>query len=267
MIMRYDAFREGEELDRDFLDEQNNWDDTAETLAAELATAGVNPKETAVLARYLISAYDNRLNLFISGHNAEDVANALSVSLFGRMAAVMDISFELTSETINKAETSPNSIIVVKGILSCDRVDRIIDYSVHTGKYLIAISPIEEELFIEPQGLFGYFYPLLTNNFVVAEKCRDFIGGIKKTTYFSVDKSSVKRISATRRLGMSGILQSRISLIANELEQMGTAGSTDVIFRYCLYPYAIVTNQYDLLIDLAGEENSLSTDTIRFLSK
>lgn len=112
-------------------------------------------------AAYLVAAYVNKVSLLLAGSNARDIADAFSVTLTGKTAAIFDCANVTSLEDLEVVRNSDDEIISVLNPFAPNFIAYLPEL-VNCGKFILAIYPFVEDLKIEPRSFYNYFLPVFT---------------------------------------------------------------------------------------------------------
>lgn len=263
------CFSLGEQLDKEQLDENMFCRNSLDTLMSELSEAGIMQEFLSPVSAFLYSAYINRLPLLLAGPYGQNIADALSASLFGCRASSLNCSGDFNPDILAEAENSEADIIVIQNIFSNGWLIPLLEYIQQSKKYFIALHPFTEDLIIEPKSLFNYFHPLFTELFMGSMPSGLLVGGRNLSGYepFTSAKSSIKH-PLLNSLYKSQLYISRMEKVLNDAEQMSGSSSPDLSFLCCYFPYSCCIGMSDFISDeicsSSGISKALSKKFINF---
>lgn len=169
------------------------WEESVEELSWELkVNAGINENYSKQFAALVYSAYVNRIPLILVGPNGQDIADALSSIVCGRMSSVLFCDGEYDNSVANRLRMDDGEIITVENPFNSmwsQRVQRIICES---SKYFILVTPYIEDLQIEPIGILNYAIPVFTEPFTDKKPLRKFCGGINAANFENYSPHEMK---------------------------------------------------------------------------
>ena len=122
----------------------------------------IEGEKIAKFAEYLRAAFEKHMPLLLAGPRAHDIADAFSIALTGKTAAVLDCSGVESLDDLNIVETNDDTIIAAINPLAPNFVAYLPELLGIKDKFVIAILPFAEDLKFEPRGLFNYFLPICT---------------------------------------------------------------------------------------------------------
>ncbi len=124
-------------------------------------------------AAYLVAAYVNKISLLLAGSNARDIADAFSVTLTGKTAAIFDCANVTSLEDLEIVRNSDDEIISVLNPFAPNFIAYLPEL-VNCGKFIFAIYPFVEDLKIEPRSFYNYFLPVFTELVIDKSPEQDF---------------------------------------------------------------------------------------------
>ena len=93
------------------VEEYEDWKDLIDNLSDNLEKAGVCSKHSKSFAAFLYSSFLNHFPLLLSGPDASEIADAFSVSLFGKTAGTLECAGAYDGSIISSALASQDEII------------------------------------------------------------------------------------------------------------------------------------------------------------
>lgn len=143
-------------------------------LQDNLKDMGIRSETALFLSAFLCSAYWLKMPLLLAGPCGEQIAEVLSISLLNRRADVLDCSSEFSPTDLERAMENEKNILIVKTPFHGVWFDHLAYRLMPAAKCIIFLCPNADELCIEPQGIFTYLTPLVTDV---------FLGEIKDLSY------------------------------------------------------------------------------------
>jgi|GEM_PF-5587250 len=244
-------------------EEYANYKELFNILTSELQEAGIAREFLSDLSAFLISMYYVRMPLLIAGPNAQDIANALSISLCAKYPAILTCGTEYDENTLTLASKSDASVIVIKDMFQANWINKVIDFLNSKDKYCIVVQPFSEDLFIEPKSLYNYAFPLLTEPLVEKKAGCNYSGGRRKGELAKLEyvnpKHGVDRL--LRSLGAGRYLSEMALNVSGYADCVYDARNVDMEYLEILYSYATVTGKIDSFKKNLVAEKKLSQDT------
>ena len=219
--------------------------------------SGVNKEYSVPVAMWLFAAIRTHIPILLAGPDAQNIADALSVSLFARKSAVFRCEGEPSQEAVRQIKDAESEIITIHHAFSSRWTDYLPEMLSIPNKHFFVIHPFVEDLQIEPKSMFSYMLPMFTDFLMefraCSDKCLSFNEGIVSRSILEqeADGSVDDYIEQIQRLKLSGdYVNTKIGLLCSAfhqlMEQVGhPVSNTDYEMLFCYLPYAYVTGQID----------------------
>ena len=261
-IMAKNFYVEGSCLDPEKIEKFGNWQETIDGIESELREAGVNENLSFGLAKFLYAAYCMNQPVLLAGPNGGDIADALSAAICGRLAGRFTCTGEFNIGSIDCIRNSSDSIIVVENLFHkgwADYIDRIVEIK---EKFIIITSPFDDDLIIEPKGLYNYVLPLITDLFVDDIATRNFWGGIGIQNKLDISKkaSKGKYENVLMKAGASAKYRSVVNKVMLIMKNIKNEAIADEDYMYVLYPYMYATSNGAILEEYLKTDQHISKD-------
>lgn len=254
-------FQPGKEVNSELMELHDAWDAVC-SIQDELERAGVSEKRSMDFAAFLYAAYTLRMPLLLAGPNGRDIADALSVALFGRSASVLRCENDYFPSAVEECMCSEGQIAVIINPLNSGWIHHISELTSRKEKFLMMIHPFAEDLLIEPRGLYNYILPVLTELFVERSSSGTFRGGYIGNGFVNhVHSEPQKRIPLMEKVAKSPLVQGRLRQILADTKALLRNGSPDDDFLFGVVPYAYVTGKIDILREELQSGHAISKDT------
>jgi len=241
---------DGKPLKQELLDENASWGDTVETLLNELGEAGVSNEYAQILSCFLYAANRNRQPLLLAGSHGASIADAFSVSLFGKTAGILDCCEPFSRDALKRVEDSEDQVIIIKNAFRDPWMVSIMDLLQDAEKQYFVVHPFVEDLAIEPRSLYNYVFPVITEVLVDHFAGKNFVGGMMAQSY--TEHTSVEATSdgLMRKLHLGKYAAIRLQHVLADAQNMLDTESKDMAFLLAYFPYAYFTGQTALLEDM-----------------
>lgn len=151
-----------------------DYEDFVYVLETEIGVEGTNNENLQAFAEYLTAAYANKILLLLAGSNARDIADAFSVTLTGKTAAIFDCAKVNSFDDLETVSYSDDEIICVLNPFAPNFIAYLPELVSLKGKYFFAIYPFAEDLKLEPRSFYNYFLPVFTELVIDRPPARDF---------------------------------------------------------------------------------------------
>ena len=257
-------------LPSDDAEEYADWQELMDVLADELGEAGVTYHSYRPLGAMLYSAYLNQIPVMLIGPNGTAIADAFSAAIYGRTACHIDCSCTEFGTATSVIERSTDNVIAIQYPFQAGWTEHIVELSTLTQKYCIFVHPHIEDLAIEPQSLFDGVMPIYTGVFIESHPNMDYYGAIASSNFSHFELASMKEPykSCIQNMYASLMPQRSMGNVFAYYEALLEREDPEGIVTYALLPYALATNQGQLLIDLIDkEEISISKQLRKTVSR
>ena len=223
----------------------------------DIAGVATNTQE---LAAYLLAAYRERLSILIAGPGSEAIVYAFSASVTGRSPLILDCAGPVNASDIQRIRSYEDGIILVRGAFNPEWKSSVINLIDSTEKMFFCIYPFTEDLFMEPKSLYSYMLPLFTESFIGIKRDECYFGNDSRDVVpveeISVEKKLYRKL--VKRMRMGNYTIDRIERLFSRFRSILGETNTDVEYLYCLFPYAVVTESAEQLMEDVKENKALS---------
>lgn len=257
----------GKVLDPEDLEMNLTANDVIVTLSYELQEAGVASEYANSFAGFLYAAYLNHVPIILAGPNGQSIADALSASLFGKLAARMNCAGTCPNDLLEQLDNCNDSVVTFSNAFRHDWLTSIAEQLDKMRCYPILIHPFADDLCLESQGLYHYCLPVLTELLVDKKPTGKFVGGYFSESfvpYKSGDSKSVQ-YHAIKTLQLGMLAKNRLQRILTDMHCLLENESNDDDYLYGIVPYAYMTGKMELLVDIITQttqtEQHPSADT------
>lgn len=236
-----------------------NWKETLGLLWDNLKLAGVGSQWTGMLSSFLYSAFLHRMPILLAGPNAEAIANALSLTVYGKSLDVLKCYGEQDCDAISEYKKS--SLAAVANPFHPDWI-MCIPQTSNSG-FTVWLHPFIEDLQIEPRSLYNYVYPVFTECFVDQPPLGDkMLAGQKKEIYaeFQSDEHYRAKMGPIKKLGLSRLIIKRLQTVLADAKCMGAVSDLSMEYLFGLLPLSVLGGKQQLLAELLEEEKNLTAE-------
>ena len=235
----------------------------ADYLSCNLEEAGVSEGYLDIISAFLTSAVYNRMPIILAGPNGRAIADAISISIFGKTAGCCRCW--TGKELLESIETIEDEVICIEDLCKDYLIDLLPDIVGHTDKVIILLTPYYENLFVEPSGLYSYALPLMTEWFVDISPRKNWCGGEAINDWNKDIRATPIRkniLSAMQNIGMKMYQKTMYTRILGVASAVLDHRGRDLALAYVtgLIPYAVATGNIDKLIDFIEQDESLDKD-------
>lgn len=250
-----------------------NWKDMLDLFQGNLQSVfSVNSELSKLLSAFLYAAYIHRMPLMIAGPYAREFADALSMSVSGKPAGLLDIGTGLDVARISELSDCNDSVIVVQNMFQDGWKDTFLQPLASCGKFIVWIRPYVEDLLIEPKGLYNYALPVFTECFIESAPLGKFVPGVQAAE-FQVYSSTPQRPTLAKllkQLRLSKLTINRMQSVLSDAAGMIDLNNRDIDIFFSMLPLSVVTGQVNLLKDALEAETGISdavkTEIKRYIS-
>lgn len=262
------AFAAGKALPEAALQTCTTWQDALNVISEELPEAGIIQFLCKDLAAFLLVAYWEKRPLFLAGPNGTDIANALSVSLFGYTAdrinclcAGGDIQ-----KTVQKAA---GRVVVLEQPLHTQWENALPELSERKNKLWIFTQPYTEDMLLAPRGIWNYALPISTELLVDRAPEQQYAGGKLGVGFqFPQRKAAVFCWKGSDLLkGLSPLAIKKLADTSSDAHLLAQSGALDMDALTYGYMLAFLNDQKDALRTILDEKRSCFSGQTRILLK
>lgn len=241
----------------------DNWKNEYDALFQNLsAVLCIEPELCAILTAFLYSTYINKTPIIIAGPFGEEIADIMSISLFGISAGRLHLGSGSKHEWENEIRNSAEQIIIIQNMFGSGWEDHLPQTDMKSQKQIIWVHPFVEDLQIEPRGLYNYMLPLFSENYI-GGYCNCQITPGKRTDDFSPFTSprtkpfSVKEI---KKVGLSKLTLNRLERILSDAKAIldTPTRDIDIDILFGLLPFSVLTGKASVLKDVIETKQNIS---------
>ena len=235
--------------------ECNSWSTQLKLLGKNLKQVGVKSEYRSEMARILFSAYVHNLALLIAGPYGEDIARICSLVFNNVDVGILECKGEFNEATIQEMLASQHQVIVIKNAFLAQWENRILELLQERNKFYIIINPIMEDIYIEPNSIFNYMTPIITDLLLDDFSTNKYIGCKQADNfkYYDTQEQSNDYIQEDnveeifKESNISNIALKRIMTIIHESYKLGGNSLTEQ-YILCFAPYYLLTENVEGLI-------------------
>lgn len=233
-----------------------------EELKENLRQAGTDKEHLAELAAYLYGAFQNKTPLLLAGPQGIFVANAISCSMTGRYAAVLDCCGEWDSTLLDMAREGEDKVIIVKHPFHSRWIDHLVPELDSTGKMWIFVHPYAGDLSLETSGLYQYILPLVLDIFIAHPADAEGLLCSRKGKEYkeiSINEDVRSMTGPLKKLCRNLYLEMQVKQLMSVTCGLSERG--DEAFLRCgclLFPLAIALGRKDIFLEIIQGDLSLS---------
>lgn len=236
----------------------NSWRDTFELLCDNLQFAGIGSQWTTMLSSFLYSSYLNRMPLLLAGPNANAIADALSMTIYGKKIDLLKCCGEQDAEAISGFVES--DMAAVQNPFHPDWVSCI---SHSNNGFTLWLHPFTEDLQIEPRSLYHYAYPVFTECFVdQLPSVENMDAGQETVEYdeFKPDPKYRAKMGPVKKLGLSRLMLSRLEKVLADAKCIGSISDTSMECLFGMLPMCVLSGKQEALTELLDSEKNIKSE-------
>ena len=236
-----------------------------ELLEENLKGIGTAPERATTLAAFLYACFRHNQPLLLAGPGGKALAEAASVSITGKHAALLDCSGPYAPDAFDEVDASEAEVITVSNPLRPEWTEPLMRLCEETSKLLFLVQPFKEDLKIEPSGLCGYALPLLTEAFMESRKKKTPTRPTfaKAFRHSDVYTGPLQRKDAFDAMGLNTVSETSLGGTLGTAKQLAEGDDLDEELEFLcgLLPVAYMTGRTDILaaeLDRASLDDSLA---------
>lgn len=239
-------------------DENKSWDETLDTLIAELDSIGLTEK-TKETAAVIYSCFINKYPILLAGPFGEAIANAVSASITSHFASILDCSNEVSSFELDNL--NQETIVLVKNIFNSRNKDMVLENLYRIDTFFIFTVPFSDELKIESKELLNYMLPIFTEDLFTDKPQNNFVGGICTENYNHFKSNEKESISKKKykELNASNFVMNRINGVISDAKNMLSQDNDNIESYFFMYPIAFMTGKEDTLLEIIQDKRNITT--------
>lgn len=252
---------------QDELDVLERWQYVIDILQEELHEAGIADDFLRDFAIYLYAAYRMKMPILLAGPCGSNIANAFSMTLYGKTAGVFECNNEYRADEVQKMLNSDDEIVIIKNPFNAMWVNNIMDLLLPAKKQYFLVVPYTEDLLIEPNGLINYMMPILTEMFVDKVPTNQFIGSKMAIEFKNFVKEDVRKnikvnnyTRVFKEFKINKMVANRWQEIIELYHGMSGKESVEMDYLMVLFPCAYITEQGSRFIEHIEKAKNLSAD-------
>lgn len=244
-------------------------DDVMEELAYNLRDAGVQEKYTKALAAYLCSAYRHHIPVLLAGPNGLGIAQAFSMTLFGKSAAILSCMGEYSEEVYDVCEESDDEVVAISNPFCVGWTQRIPLFVGEISKFCFLITSYVEDLQVEPLGMLNYLLPLATEFFVDKRPTGMYPPNKLGMDFSELPEQKMRRFNEKFLTKFGSLAKRNLWEIFADMEYMlkdDSIKETANSYLFGLLPFACFAGKFDMLLEqLEKDVDKLPKDFYKML--
>lgn len=235
-----------------------------EELEENLRQSGVNKEHLSALATYLYGVFLSKTPLLLAGPQGVSVANAISCTMTGRYAAVLDCCGEWDSTVLDEAVCSDDVVIIVKHPFQNRWIDHLLPELAATEKMWIFVHPYADDLPLEPSGMYQYLLPLVLDIFIDHKAAPEAILCSRKGADYketSAAPETRRMTSPLRKLSRNLYLEMQVNRLMDVVCALSKKSNEAFLRCGCLlFPLAIALGRKDHFLEIIQNEDLEQAD-------
>jgi hypothetical protein len=199
--------------------------------------------------------------LIIAGYGSSALINALSVTLFNRIADKMLVDGKVPPNPVGNGK-----ILAVYDAFGC--IDKVLE--VTKGKYVCFISQTSEELSIEPRSIYNYALPLFIEYFIKEDviDSDEVLGCVLKGEVVEEKNVENKAKSLLPTYCLPRLAQNRVKKLLDTAQNLyGGIYNFNDIFMLQVIPIMLSLSLRGQLVELISQKYTSSTAILRLIGE
>lgn len=214
----------------------NDWYDVIEVIKYNLETTGITKSSNNSfcfgLAIYLCAAYILKQPILLAGHKAKDIAiafaHAIDCGRYGELNCIGDYDHS-AFQNIGKNQ---EKIVLLNNLITSNWINRTHELFAKPKVFFIATHSFKEDLQVEPNSLYNYVLPMITEFMVDHEGQLEYeVSSLSKAldSYNTNDSYEDDLDISLSKLGLSPMVERNINRLYStmmDIEQMALASKS-----------------------------------------
>lgn len=247
----------------DDIEYAENWQDEINTISQNLSCSfGINSELCELLAAYFYAAFINKVPILIVGPCGKEIADVLSMSLFGCGAGHLLLGDSCSHTIVDTINNCDERIVTIENMFRAGWDNYLPQSLFGLDKQLIWTYPYAEDMIIEPKGLYNYMLPILSECFVESTSNSVPIAGKRRENFksFSANTTAPKKISLLNTMAVSKLLMNRLTKVLSDAKAIinDTTKDKDFELLFGLLPLAVLTGKSEVLKEIVEKDNGFS---------
>ncbi len=213
----------------------------------------------------MYSAYVNSVPVLLTGPNAENIADAFSIGVFGSVPGLLDCSDDYDSTILESITEDSADVVKVINPFSSQWLQRMPQIINNIPGYCIAIHPFPEDLLIEPHSVYSFMLPINTELFVDSASVNNFTGGKMTDSFeqYSRAKDPTQSNIDITSVNLTPITRSLLTNVIFDMEEIIEDHTSGYGVIYGLIPIAQATNQISKVRDLINKDQLKLSSSVK----
>lgn len=212
-----------------------------------------------ILGAFLCACYCRKQSLLLVGPGGAQIMDLFSLVVCRKTADVLNCDGEWDQSAVDAAFANSDDILVVKNPFNGAWFERLILEISNHSKMVVLLSPFAADLRLEPEGLYDYVVPFVTDR-VVKPNFKKTVDQVKAKTFSEdftdleiTDELHEMTNNDAEALGFRRVVCHNVSTLVNDvINILGLkVPEIDVVsVMFGLYPYAVLTGKEELFKQL-----------------
>ena len=249
----------------------DSWEDLIELIEYEFVEAGVGKQFSRGLASELYAAFINKTPVLLAGPYGEEIAKAFSAALCASTPASIKCGGEFSMEAMELCRKSETNVILIMNPFEAAWYHEVLKLISLREKFYILTHPFKEDLVIEPDSLFNYCMPIITDTVIDSVPRGKYLAGLpsEKYTPFAEIKNGNPYNNLWNKFRVGQLAKRQMQTIIDMIHRIESSSRKSFDFIPIL-SYAYVTEQTDILteyINSLGNEKKPSPEVLEQISR
>ena len=245
------------------IDISNDWKDECNTVFQNLsAVFGLPNEQCDMLSAFLYAAHINNMPILILGPCGKEIADILSVSIYGMEAGALVFENNGADNALEEISICKEKVLSVSNIFGKEWNDLICQPIYRLNKQIIWTHPYVEDMVIEPKGLYNYMLPIFSECFIESVASVSYFAGKRTENFksFSSPQNVSTRLPAFDELHLSKLLSNRLGRVLADAKGLlsNSAHKKDLEVLCGLLPLSVLLGRTDTLQNTIDSDNSIS---------
>ena len=251
-------YQSGVNLNAENLEPLEDWKQALDLIRVNLSDAGVANQYAEALAAYLYASFQNRIPILLVGPGSTEIADAFSLSLFGKKAGVLVCEEPYSQKIADDCLNSGDEVVRIVNPFHYNWVSRLPQLINHEEPFFFADCPYIEEVQAEPKSFYNYFLPVFTELFVDNAPESITMVGRRSDSFEEFQQKAGRYKFTASGLQMNSLIRNRFQRNLEFMHAMLKNQDQDYDVLFALVPYAEATMQMPTVLDALGEQGKLN---------
>lgn len=246
-----------------------NWRDEYDAIHQNLSNAlNIEPDFCLMLTAFLYAAHINNVPILIVGPGGQDIAEALSASLYAVGAGQLTLGDECDLSIAGRVSEFVEPVVTVQNMFGKGWADMLPQAFTRLNKSIIWTHPYVEDMFIEPKGLYNYMLPILSECFIGKLPMAEIWPGKRAENFqpfVSEEERPLHRKSTFMQLGLNKLLFGQLTRVLSDAKSVVgiPAKDKDLELLCGLLPICVLTGRLDVLKDVIEDDGDSISRSVK----